>query len=109
MKKVVLAVAMIMGLGTSVVFAQQANLTVDSVQVQQTPQDEFTKIEAKDLPEAIVQTLGKEYPGATIKEAAVASKETGKVYKVVLVVTNEDQTTKEVTQLLNEKGEIIKE
>lgn len=109
MKKVVLAIAMVMGLGSSVAFAQEANLSIDSVQVQQNPQDEFTKIDAKELPEAVMQALGKEYAGATIKEAFVASKEAGKVYKVVLVVTNEDQSTTEVTVLKNEKGETIKE
>lgn len=111
MRKVVIAIAMVMGLGTSVAFAQEvnvSNVSNDTVQVQQNPQDEFTKIDAKELPEAVMQALGKEYPGATIKEAAVANKETGKVFKVVLVVTNEDQTTTEVTALMNEKGEPVK-
>ena len=56
-----------------------------------------------------METLGKEYEGATIKEAFVAERETGKVYKVILTVTLEDQSTQEVTVLVNEKGEIIKE
>ena len=45
------------------------------------------------------------YEGATIKEAYVAEKESGKVYKVIL--TNKD--SQEVTVLMNEKGEEVKE
>ena len=50
----------------------------------QAPQDEYTKVEVKDLPEAVAQAIAKSYEGATIKEAYVAEKETGKVYKVIL-------------------------
>lgn len=102
MKKVLVALAVVMGLGTSVVFAQEAQpATVETAQV---PQDEFTKIEVKDLPEAVTQALAKSYEGATIKEAAVAEKEAGKLYKILLVTTE----TKEVTVIMNEKGEEIK-
>ena len=109
MKKVLVALAMIMGMGTSVAFAHVLKSTTGVEHVQQDPQEEFTKIEVKDLPQVVLETLGKEYEGATIKEAFVAERETGKVYKVVLTVTLEDQSTQEVTVLLNEKGEIIKE
>ena len=70
----------------------------------QAPQDEYTKVEVKDLPEAVAQAIAKSYEGATIKEAYVAEKETGKVYKVIL--TTKD--AQEVTVLLNEKGEEVK-
>ncbi len=104
MKKVLVAVAMIMGLGTSVAFAQEP---VDSTVVMeaQAPQDEFTKVEIKDLPQNIVDGLAKDYEGSTIKEAFVATKADGKVFKLVVVTKNEE----EVTLLLNEKGEPIKE
>ena len=36
-------------------------------------------------------------------------RETGKVYKVIVTVIKEDQSTEDVTVLLNEKGEIVKE
>ena len=71
----------------------------------QAPQDEYTKIEVKDLPEAVTQAITKSYEAATIKEAYVAEKETGKVYKVI--ITTKD--AQEVTVLLNEKGEEVKE
>ena len=72
MKKLLVAVALVLGLGSSVAFAQ---------------------------------AIAKSYEDATIKEAYVAEKETGKVYKVIL--TTKD--AQEVTVLLNEKGEEVKE
>lgn len=59
----------------------------------------------KELPEAVAQAVAKNYEGATIKEAYVAEKESGKVYKVIL--TTKD--SQEVTVLMNEKGEEVKE
>ena len=96
MKKVLVALAMIMGLGTSVAFAHVLESTTAVEQTQQDPQEEFTKIDVKDIPQAVMETLGKEYEGATIKEAFVAERETGKVYKVILTVTLEDQSTQEM-------------
>ena len=82
MKKVLVAVALVMGLGSSVAFAQEV-INTTSVEMQaQVPQDEFTKIDVKELPEAVAQAVAKNYEGATIKEAYVAEKESGKVYKV---------------------------
>lgn len=105
MKKVLVAVALVMGLGSSVAFAQKV-INTTSVEMQvQAPQDEYTKIDPKDLPEAVTQALVKNYEGAFIKEAYVAEKESGKVYKVIL--TTKD--SQEVTVLLNEKGEEVKE
>ena len=105
MKKVLVAVALVMGLGSSVAFAQNAENANAVVATAQAPQDEYTKIEVKDLPEAVTQAIAKSYEDATIKEAYVAEKETGKVYKVIL--TTKD--AQEVTVLLNEKGEEVKE
>ena len=105
MKKVLVAVALVMGLGSSVAFAQEV-INTTSVEMQaQVPQDEFTKIDVKELPEAVAQAVAKNYEGATIKEAYVAEKESGKVYKVIL--TTKD--SQEVTVLMNEKGEEVKE
>ena len=109
MKKVLVALAMIMGLGTSVAFAGVSGDTLAVEQTMQTPQDEFTKIDVKDVPAVVINALAKDYEGAALKNAFVAEKETGKVYKVVLTVTKEDQSTEDVTVLLNEKGEIVKE
>ncbi|WP_294470286.1 hypothetical protein [uncultured Bacteroides sp.] len=109
MKKALVVLAMIMGMGTSVAFAHVLELTTVAEQTQQDPQEVFTKIEVIDIPQVILDTLGKEYDGAIIKEASVAERETGKVYKVILTVTLDDQSAKEVTVLVNKKGKIIKE
>ena len=90
MKKVLVALAMVMGLGSSVAFAYVVSGTQSVEQTQQNPQDEFTKVEVKDLPQAVI-----------------SEKETGKIYKVVLTITKENQSTEEVTVLLNEKGETV--
>ena len=106
MKKVLVAVALVMGLGSSVAFAQEVIKSTSVVEMQaQAPQDDFTKIDPKDLPEAVVQALAKSYEGASIKEAYVAEKESGKVYKVLLTTSD----SQEVTVLMNEKGEEVKE
>ena len=68
MKKVLVAVALVMGLGSSVAFAQEVeNSTAVETQAQ-APQDEFTKIDAKKLPDAVMNALAKSYEGASIKE-----------------------------------------
>ena len=54
MKKVLVALAMIMGLGTSVAFASVSGDTLAVEQTLQTPQDEFTQIAAKELPAAVI-------------------------------------------------------
>ena len=109
MKKVLVALAMIMVLGTSVAFAGVSGDTLAVEQTMQTPQDEFTKIDVKDIPAVVLNDLAKDYEGASIKEAFVSEREDGKVYKVIVTVTKEDQSTEDITVLLNEKGEIVKE
>ncbi len=56
MKKVLVAVALVMGLGSSVAFAQNAENANAVVATAQAPQDEYTKIEVKDLPAAVTET-----------------------------------------------------
>ena len=67
MKKVLVALAMIMGLGTSVAFASVSGDTLAVEQTLQTPQDEFTQIAAKELPAAVINALAKDYK-STIKQ-----------------------------------------
>ena len=87
MKKSFVAVALVMGLGTSAAFAD--NFMVDSVTV--TMINDFTPIEVKDLPAAVQEAITKNYAESTIKEAAVEANEDGtKTYKVVL--TDEEGT-----------------
>ena len=97
MKKLLVAVALVLGLGSSVAFAQEVSNTPAVETQTQAPQDEYTKIEVKDLPEAVTQAIAKSYEDATIKEAYVDK---------VILTTKDAQ---EVTVLLNEKGEEVKE
>ena len=71
MKKLFVAAALVMGLGTSAAFAD--NFMVDSVTV--TMINDFTPIEVKDLPAAVQEAITKNYAESTIKEAAVEAKE----------------------------------
>ena len=67
MKKLFVAVALVMGLGTSVAFAENFHASVDSVNII----NEFKPIEVKDLPQAVLDAVTKDYAEFTIKEAYV--------------------------------------
>lgn len=98
MKKLFVAVALVMGLGTSVAFAENLNLGVDTVTVV----NDFTPIEIKDLPQAVQDTLKKDFADFTIKEASVEEADEVKTYKVVLTNAEGEDTT----VLFNENGEV---
>ena len=102
MKKVLVALTMVMGMGSAVAFAQEPVKLPAMEQNQQTSQDKFTKITVKELPQVVKSTLSKDYEG-TIE------KENGKVYKILVTAIKEDQSTEEITVLLNEKGEPVNE
>lgn len=92
MKKIFVALALIMGLGTSVAFANAA--------------DEYVVIELKDVPQAVQDAAAKNCEGSTIKEAHVETAEDGtKTYKLILV----DADQQETILLFDEKGEPAKE
>ena len=102
MKKLFVAIALVMGLGTSVVFASSStNLMEVAAMV-----NEFTPIEVKNLPQAVQDAIAKAYPESTIKEASEEVKEDGtsKHYKVVLT----DKENKESTVFFEEDGKEIK-
>ena len=103
MKKLFVAVALVMGLGTSVVLA--GNAWTNNVETM-IPTDEYTLIELKYLPQAITDAVAKNYEGNSIKEAYVKTAEDGtKTYKIILI----DGEDTETTVLFNEKGEEVKE
>ena len=109
MKKVLVALTMVMGMGSAVAFAQELVKLPAMEQNQQTSQDKLTKITVKELPQVVKSTLSKDYEGTIVKEAFVAEKENGKVYKIIVTAIKEDQSTEEITVLLNEKGEPVNE
>ncbi len=96
---------MIMGLGTSVAFASTSVDSTAVAQSQQNPQDEFKSIEVKELPSEVMNALAKSFEGGTIKEAFVAEKASGKVFKVIAV----SKDGQESTVFFNEKGESVTE
>lgn len=100
MKKIVLMVAVV----ACVAFASQTSqaLTVKTTVVN-VAEDEFQKVEVKDIPQAVQDAIAKSYEGCSIKEAFVAGEEGAKKYKVVLLSADE----KEQTVLFNEKGEVV--
>ena len=101
MKKLFVAAALVMGLGTTVAFAENLTSGVETVMAV----NDFTPIEVKDLPAAVQEAITKNYAESTIKEAAVEANEDGtKTYKVVL--TDEEGT--ESTVLFSESGEVLK-
>lgn len=102
MKKLFVAVALVMGVGTLVAFANNSMLVKSEII---TMVNDFTPIEVKDLPAAVQEAITKNYAESTIKEAAVEAKEDGtKTYKVVLT----DKEGTESTVLFSESGEVVK-
>ena len=101
MKKFFVAVALVMGLGTTVAFAENLTSGVETVMAV----NDFTPIEVKDLPAAVTEAIAKNFAESTVKEAAVEVAEDGsKPYQVVLT----DKEGTESTVFFNEKGEILK-
>ena len=105
MKKVLVAVAMIMGLGTSVAFASTSVGSTAVPQIGQTSQDEFKSMDVNELPSEIMNALSKCFNGGTVKEAFVAEKASGKIFKVVATPKDGQETT----VYFNEKGESVSE
>ena len=106
MKKLFVAVALVMGLGTSVAVA---NTMMNEVEVS-VMVNEFTPVEVKDLPKAVQDAVAKAYPESSIKEASVevAADGTSKHYKLVLVGQGGTDTN-ETTVFFGEDGTEVKQ
>ena len=102
MKKLFVAVALVMGVGTSVAFAGNMSTNVCAV----ASINEFKPVDVKDLPQVVQDAIKKDYADLLVKEAAVEEEdeEGGKTYKVVLV----NQDNEESTVYYNENGEELK-
>ena len=100
MKKVLAALVMVLGTGSSVVFAQEVNNSSAIVAEAQVPQDEFVKIDPTELPQAVMQTLAKDYEGASVKEAYVKETEETTLYKII-IVTNQSGVPRGLVQIPN--------
>ena len=103
MKKLFVAVALVMGLSTSVTLAN--NIWTNRVETVIST-DEYIQIELKYVPQTIMDAITKNYEGNTIKEAYVKTAEDGtKTYKIILIDGEETETI----VLFNDKGETMKE
>ena len=101
MKKLVFAVALVMGLGTTVVFAE-SNLASEVVVMAQV--NDFTPIEVKDLPQAVQDALAKNFKDYTVQKAAVeVSEEGAKTYQVTLLNPDGEESV----VLFAETGEVL--
>lgn len=101
MKKLFVAVALVMGMGTTVFAHNNSTVSIETITIV----NDFTPIEVKDLPTAVQEAITKNYANSTIKEASVEAKEDGsKTYKIVLV----DKESTESTVLFSESGEVLK-
>lgn len=100
MKKIVLMVvaAACVGFASQSVQAVTAQVSVENIM-----QDDFVKIDAKELPQAVQDAIAQSYKDNSIKEAYVAGAEGAKKYKVVLV----DKDQKEQIVVLDEEGKVI--
>lgn len=104
MKKLVLASALFMALGTTSIFA--GNVAVSETSIESVMAvNEFKPIDVKELPQAVQDAIKKNYAESTVKDTAVEVAEDGtKTYKVTLV----DAAGTESAVLFNEKGEEVK-
>ena len=103
MKKLFVAVALVMGLSTSMALAN--NVWTNPVETVIST-DEYIQIELKHVPQAITDAVAKNYEGNTIKEAHVKTDENdAKTYKLILI----DGENAETIVLFNDKGEEVKE
>ena len=100
MKKLFVA-ALVMGVGTSVAFAENMDTDVCVI----AGVNDFQPIEVKDLPQSVQDSLKKSYADFQVKEAVVeVDEEGGKSFKIVLV----NQDNEESTVYYNENGEELK-
>ena len=103
MKKLFVAVALVMGLGTSVALA--SNVYTNNVETV-IPADDYIQIELKYVPQAITDAVAKNYKGNTIKEAYIKTAEDEtKTYKIILI----DEEDTETIVLFNDTGKEVKE
>ena len=102
MKKVLVALVIVMGLGFSVVKADEPLKKKSAKVEQRDSREDFTPIVVNNLPEAVIDELSCE--GALIKEAFIAySRSEGKLYKVIILSSD----FHEQAVFLNERGNIL--
>ena len=83
-----------------------AEASVDSVVIAcEVNQDDFVKVEVKDLPGVVTQSIEKSYPDSVIQEVYVAEKTEGKLFKVILV--NRGQGRLSLSLMKGRRDEVV--
>ena len=101
MKKILIAAALFAAFGLEGAYAN--NAMISQTQISVPAEDGFKAIEADQLPQAVKDTIAKNYEGQTIKAAYVKEECEAKTYKVTLAAA--DGKTSDV--LFNEQGEVL--
>ena len=86
MKKIFVAVALVMGLGTTVAFAENLTSGVETVMAV----NDFTPIEVKDLPAAVQEAITKNYVNQEAGNVItyIAAGHSCKLYHTVVLCKN---------------------
>lgn len=103
MKKVLVLLAVILGLGTSVVYAEGVEDAKKEQTVKTKKSPDFIEIYMNDVPETIMDTLACE--GSMIKQAFLSYDVNGsRIYKVIVLTSSLEETTK----YFSEDGKVIR-
>lgn len=103
MKKVLVLLAVILGLGTSVVCAEGIKDAKKEQTVKTKKSPDFIEIYMNDVPETIMDTLACE--GSMIKQAFLSYGVNGsRIYKVIVLTSSLEETTK----YFSEDGKVIR-
>lgn len=104
MKKVLVAIAMVIGLGNGIMIAATPALSINKTSSNTVVADGYSKIEIKDIPESVMQAVEKENPGCYFFEAYIGTLGGQTVYKIELI----DNAGESFVVVVNERGENIK-
>jgi hypothetical protein len=104
MKKVLVAIAMVIGLGNGIMIAATPAFSINKTSSNTVVADGYSKIEIKDIPESVMQAVEKENPGCYFFEAYIGTLGGQTVYKIELI----DNAGESFVVVVNERGENIK-
>ncbi|MDY3070438.1 MAG: hypothetical protein SOR57_12480 [Parabacteroides sp.] len=106
MKKLAfLSVMMFTAMASANLFAVENVIPTDSCSIVTIQQEDFTKIEIKDLPAAVTGAVTEKFTESEITEAFVKETEEGKIYKVTVKTVDSG----EIVVIVNENGEFAEE
>ena len=86
-------------------FAVENVMPTDSSTTMTIQQEDFKKIEIKDIPAAVTCAVTEKFTESEITEASVKETEEGKIYKVTVKTVDSG----EIVVIINENGEFAEE